>query len=373
MFKIDVLTTRAALDALAPEWSEMAEPSGRPLLSHQWFAAAAAAFAADGDLRIFLAREGGAIRAAAPLVVDRKGGVKRLRLLGFQTKEPEALPFTDRAALDAVCRAALRGGCPVSLPRVTDPATLQALQGAASRGVQITRPETTRTYANILGGDPAALERAMAKKKLGDIRRRRKRLAEEFGEVGFHAESPDAAGADAALAGLLEAEASGWKGRAGSSVLDDAAMGGFITDYARRAAGAGLLRVFTLQVAGEVAAGHMMVEGGGKLWAIKLGAHQRYLRLGAGVMVTHEVLRWACEHGLEAVDHLGVAETWQERWPLEATAQSTFHFYPRTPAGAAALTVDALAFARRRLESRAEARRGAAGASAGPVKELVPA
>jgi hypothetical protein len=73
-------------------------------------------------------------------------------------------------------------------------------------------------------------------------------------------------------------------------------------------------------------------------------------------MVTHDIMRWAGERGLKTFEHLGVAEAYQERWPLEVREQSTFHFYPRSIRGGAAFTVDGLDFARRRLRARLERR-----------------
>ena len=366
MLQTDLITTRAALAALKSEWDAMADPQGDPLLRHDWFMTSAEAFAAEGDLRVTVARDASGLRAALPLVRDRSGPTPRLRLLGFQLMEPQALPYRDAEALAAVVKAGLKTSWPVSLPRVAaDSEELGVLAGVAkARGVCVLRPDTTCTHANPLQADWPAFEKAMPSRKASEIRRRRKRLAEDHGEVDFESVSPSEAEAEAALAGLLRVEAAGWKGQAGTALTKDPALARFVLDYARAAARSGTLRVFNLRVGGEVAAAHLMVEHGGRLWGIKLGADERFHKYGVGVMINHDILRWACQQGLDSLEHLGVAEEWQTRWPLLTHRQSTFHFYPRSPAGAAALTLDVLDFAQRRVRSRLQARASARQAKA---------
>jgi hypothetical protein len=100
----------------------------------------------------------------------------------------------------------------------------------------------------------------------------------------------------------------------------------------------------------------MVVEHAGRLWGVKLGADERFYKYGVGVMVTHDIMRWGCERNLLAFEHLGVAEEYQQRWPLQVHEQSTFHFYSRNASGAAALVADTLQYARRRVEARMQAR-----------------
>jgi CelD/BcsL family acetyltransferase involved in cellulose biosynthesis len=359
MVTCDVLTTRADLQRLEADWNRLADKAGDPLLRHDWFTAAAAVFARDGDLRVVTAHDESGLRAAVPLVRDRTGPVARLRLLGFQVMEPQDLLSDDRAALEAACRRALGLGLTISLPRLAaESEALDVLTSVArGRTVLVLRPSTTRTHANLIQSDWAAFEKAMPPRQASEIRRRRKRLAEAHGELMFEALSPEESQVEAALADLLRVEAASWKAREGTALLHDRTMGRFIADYARLAARAGILRLFNLRVAGEVVASQMMVEHGGRLWGIKLGADERFHKFGPGVMVTHDIMRWASERGLESFEHLGVAEDFQKRWPLLVREQSTVHVYPRNPGGAAALTADVLDFARRRLKSRLEAAR----------------
>jgi CelD/BcsL family acetyltransferase involved in cellulose biosynthesis len=362
MHALEVVTTRARLDSLRDELNALGDAAGCPLLRHEWYAAAAEAFTADGDLFVVLARDAsGAVVAAAPLARRRGAAGVRLELLGGETMEPQALPHSDAAGLRAVCAAALEAGAPLALPRLpAGSPELEALcELGRKRGLQVVRPLTTRTHATLLQRDWAAFERAMTSRQPSLLRRRRKRLVQEHGEVSFEALSPDEARAEAALADLLRVEAAGWKAREGTSILHDPAQGRFIAAYARRAAAAGLLRLFYLRVAGEVVAGQMVVEHAGRLWGIKLGADERFYRYGVGVMVTHDIMRWGCERGLATFEHLGVAEDYQRRWPTEVRAHSTFRFYPVSAAGGARLALDTLEFMRRRARRRAAAARPA--------------
>jgi CelD/BcsL family acetyltransferase involved in cellulose biosynthesis len=133
-----------------------------------------------------------------------------------------------------------------------------------------------------------------------------------------------------------------------------------MSEYARLAAREGLLRLSFLRLAGEPIVVQMDVEHGGRLWGLKMGTDERWLKYAPGILSTHELFRWASERGLAACEHLGEAEEWQRRWPYEVRERSTFRFYPRRPGAALALGLDAVQFARRGAKMRALARARAA-------------
>lgn len=349
MLTTDLITTRAQFAALEGAWTALTARTGSPLDSHAWYAACAEGFTRDGDLRVFIARDEGGLRAAAPLVKDRSGALPRLRLLGFQAGEPQALPHTDREALAAVCAAVLRAGLALDLPRLpADSQELSVLTEAARGAVlPVLRPGSTSAYRNPIFGDWRSFEAAMSSKQRTELRRRRKKL-EELGHVAFEASAPVEAEVQAPLEAFFAVEGTGWKRRNGTALSQDPQARAMFEAYARRAARQGLLRLFFLRLDGRVVAGQLHVQFGGRLWALKIGFDETLAKHAPGALLTHEVLRYGCDNGLQAFEHLGGAEEWQRRWPTEEQRYTTVRLYPLSASGGAALTADTLDFVRRR-------------------------
>ena len=357
MYSLEVVSEPARLAELEGEWNALADGLGSPLLRHDWFMACTRAFAAGSRLAVHLVRDGeGRLRAVAPLRHERSHGVMRLQMLSRETYEPDAFLYDDEDALAVLCEAVVRQGRPVVLRRIgNDSRELALLQAAQRRrGLPVLRPGSTATYSNPLAADWKAIEASMSSKQKSELRRRRKKL-EELGAVAFEALAPDEATFEAALAAFFEVEGTGWKQRNGTSLLQDHRARGFYTDYALSAARQGLLRLFFLRLDGRVVAGQLHVAFGGRLWALKIGYDEALSKHAPGALLTHEVLRHGCEHGLHAFEHLGEAEEWQRRWPVEVRHYTTLRLYPISAGGGAALTLDTLDFVHRRARKRAAA------------------
>jgi len=349
MLTIDLITTRAQFASLEAAWTALAERTASPLDSHAWYAACAESFARDGDLRMFIARDENGLRAVAPLVKDRSGVLPRLRLLGFQAGEPQALPHADGEALAAVCAAVLRTGLALDLPRLpADSREISALTQAARGAVlPVLRPGSTAAYRNPILGDWKSFEAAMSSKQRSELRRRRKKL-EELGDVAFEASAPTESDFQAPLEAFFAVEGTGWKRRNGTALVQDPQARAMFEAYARQAARQGRLRLFFLRLDGRVVAGQLHVQFEDRLWALKIGFDETLAKHAPGALLTHEVLRYGCDHDLKAFEHLGGAEEWQRRWPTEEQRYSTLRLYPLSASGGAALTADTLDFVRRR-------------------------
>ena len=147
-------------------------------------------------------------------------------------------------------------------------------------------------------------------------------------------------------------EGAGWKAAAGTALVHDAAQRGFLLDVCRRAAAEGWLRFFFLRQDGRVIAAQLHLLYANRLWTLKIGYDEALSRFSPGALLTHDILRHACGLGLEGVEHLGVAELWQRRWPVEVREHATLRLYPVSAGGAVAFTADALDFVRRRRAAR---------------------
>jgi CelD/BcsL family acetyltransferase involved in cellulose biosynthesis len=181
-----------------------------------------------------------------------------------------------------------------------------------------------------------------------EVRRKRRGLEKE-GPVEFKAVAAGPEDVDACLAELLRIESSGWKGRQGSAIVHRPRLARFFRDYAHRAAREGTLRLFFLSLNGQNIAAQMLAETGGRLWQFKIGYDERWSRWSPGRLLMFDILRWAHEQGLEAVEYLGHGGGWQTRWPATFTEHASLRFYPATPSAAAAFVIDTVEFIRRKL------------------------
>ncbi len=90
-------------------------------------------FSPAPELAIFVARGGDrCVHAIAPLVLEREANFPRLRLLGYQAREPAGFLYDEAGALEAVTSAAMRQGLPVEFRRLPA-AEMRALNGTHSK------------------------------------------------------------------------------------------------------------------------------------------------------------------------------------------------------------------------------------------------
>jgi CelD/BcsL family acetyltransferase involved in cellulose biosynthesis len=195
----------------------------------------------------------------------------------------------------------------------------------------------------------------MSSKQRGALRRNWKKL-EETGPVRFEALAPDDAQFGELFETFLQVEATAWKRQKGTSLLQDDRARRFYTAYGRKAARLGMLRLFLLHVGDRVAAGQLHVLHADRLWALKIGYDEAFAQRSPGAVLTHEVLRYACQHGVKSFEHLGLAETWQTRWPTEPREHSTLRLYPASSRGAVGLLLDTADVSWAKLKARAQAR-----------------
>jgi CelD/BcsL family acetyltransferase involved in cellulose biosynthesis len=347
---VQIVSDVAQFAALETEWNALAERCATPLVRHEWFAAAVAAHGEGRDLAVFVARRGGCAVAIAPFVVERTGLVPRLMRLDRDACEPTPFLYEDERALTAVLAAVADRGLPVVLPRLeADSDDIRRFRALPRRaGLRILRFKVPAGTSVPLDADWSVFEAKMSSKSRTYIRRKRK-SAEREGAVSFQAVCPEESSIDRHLGEVFRVEAAGWKGRNGTAILMDARARRFWSAYARAAARLGTLRLFFLRIGDATAAVRMAVERGGRLWELKVGYDERFARHSPGILLTHETLRYACQHGLAAHEFLGVAEPWHRWWPLEMRHYASARSYPLSLLGGAALCEDVWRFGMRGL------------------------
>lgn len=349
---VEVISDIPGFQALKPEWNVIASGFDSPLHRHEWFAAYLEAFGDLSDFAIFVVRTDGAVRAIAPLVVDRSSGVARLVMSSQRMREPSGFLYADRASLTVLCEAVLGSGMPVVLARLGmhSEEVCEFRRCKRPSGLFIARAggAVARVPLNL---DWSVFEARISSGLRSFVRRKRK-IAEREGPLRFETVSPDAVNVDAYAEQLFRLEAAGWKSRAGTAILRNPRMHRFFLEYARRAAQENILRMFFLKIGTDVVAARMAVEYGARLWELKIGYDERWAKCSPGILLTHETLRYCCERGLVAHEFLGGAEHWQARWPIELRRDLTPRFYPLSLRGGVALSLDACEIAVKRATKR---------------------
>ncbi|MDD1521577.1 MULTISPECIES: GNAT family N-acetyltransferase [Bradyrhizobium] len=136
------------------------------------------------------------------------------------------------------------------------------------------------------------LRDALGAKKLKELRRQRHRL-EEHGPVVFEiARSSDEIGP--ALESFLQLEASGWKGKRGTALVQHAGDATFIGRAVPALAEAAQCEIVTLRAGATPIAAGIVLRHQDRAFFFKLGIDERFARYSPGVQLTLDLTRHLC-------------------------------------------------------------------------------
>jgi len=136
------------------------------------------------------------------------------------------------------------------------------------------------------------LRDALGTKKLKELRRLRHRL-EEHGPVVFEvARRPDEIGL--ALETFLQLEASGWKGKRGTALIQHAGDATFIRRAVLALAETAQCEVITLRAGTTPVAAGIVLRHQDRAFFFKLGIDERFARYSPGVQLTLDLTRHLC-------------------------------------------------------------------------------
>jgi CelD/BcsL family acetyltransferase involved in cellulose biosynthesis len=129
-------------------------------------------------------------------------------------------------------------------------------------------------------------------KKLKELRRQRHRLA-EHGAIGFEvARSPEQVAC--ALEIFLTLEASGWKARRGTALLQDDGDAGFVRRATVALAETGQCEIVTLRAGTIPVAAAIVLRHQDRAFYFKLGVDERFAKFSPGVQLTLDLTRHLC-------------------------------------------------------------------------------
>lgn len=212
------------------------------------------------------------------------------------------------------------------------------------------------------------LQEALGAKKLKELRRQRNRLA-DHGAVRFDvARTPEYVAP--ALETFLTLEASGWKARRGTALVQDAGDAAFIRRAAVALAANGQCEIITLRAGVAPVAAGIVLRHRDRAFFFKLGADERFARFSPGVQLTLELTRHLCADAqirfadsTAAPDHPMINPIWRGRLAIGDVLIPLRRRDPAVPLIRAALALRqaireparrAVHFLRQRRESRQE-------------------
>ncbi|MGB3445948.1 MAG: GNAT family N-acetyltransferase [Xanthobacteraceae bacterium] len=136
------------------------------------------------------------------------------------------------------------------------------------------------------------LQSALGSKKLKELRRQRRRLA-DHGRVEFAvARTPDEV--SRAVETLLTLEASGWKGQRGTALLQRAGDSQFIRAAAPMLAKTGACEIVSLHAGATPVAAAIVVRHQDRAFYFKMGIDEAFAKFSPGVQLTLDLTRHLC-------------------------------------------------------------------------------
>lgn len=349
-FELEIARSLGEFKRVSADWDRLAGKFASPLLEHDWFLACAETLHASADLHVLLVRRDGQLVAAAPLVLVGRGALGRLELLGASTLfEPSGFVYEDDQSLRYLCRCIVDQSLPMHLQRLPSEGAVdrELFRAAKNRG-WVSRGTAGETMFLDRGAGWADFLQSRSAQRRYDVRRARRRL-DAIGPVRFRALAPHPDDVDELLSRAFAIESSGWKGRCGSAVDLRPSLRRFMTNYAKRAATRGELRLGLLEAESFSMAMEIAVESHGRYWILKIGYDERWEKCSPGLLLLLEGIRAAQERGVRGHEFLGNAEPWLRPWSSGAHAYVSFRFYPRSTVGALSWAHDQLMRADARL------------------------
>ncbi len=321
---VQLVTSHATFLALADEWQALSSRCGDVLFQrHDFLRLWLQHFSPGAELRLLTLRDAGRnLVAVMPLLATRQ------TMYGIPMREWQSAANLHSCRFDLLADEPLQAThCFVDflrrrkdwdMLRLMDvPSTGQAqrlLVAAARAGLAGGRWDSARSPYIPLPPQWGELEATLHSKFRANLRRRRRLLA-THGTVTLERFSggPELA---SRLDEGLALEASGWKGQAGSAILQDAQTHAFYRELAAESARSGRLALWFLRVDGRAVAFQFALEHHARLLLLKPAYDEAFADSSPGQLLMEDVLRDAIARGLQEFDFLGPDMPWKRDWTV---------------------------------------------------------
>ncbi|HSQ59200.1 MAG TPA: GNAT family N-acetyltransferase [Acidobacteriota bacterium] len=307
------------------EWNALLEasPGDTLFVRHEWLENWWLHFAGGRRLALFVAREGGRLVAALPLLEERGsvGGAPATILRSLTNAHAFRYNALARpgstGALAAIWTHLRRRERPwdvVMMEEVPDDARVidPLLDAARADGARVGVWHGADVPYLPTSGTWEAYHASLSKNMRANLRKKGRRLEEE-GEVSFRRLREPSEVAEGMRAGLA-LEGSGWKAQAGSAILSDETLSRFYTRWAEIAAANGWLRLSFLDVNGTPVAFDFSTLYGGRYYDLKMGYDPAWERFSVGQLLKARILEACFGDETGEYDFLGASMRAKDDW-----------------------------------------------------------
>lgn len=333
-----------AIDSLKGEWNRLLAdgPADVPFLRFEWLSLWWKHFGSGRRLAVILARRGGRLVAALPLM-EARVSLPGLDLAALRSTtnghsfrfnalcardEPQAL-----AAIWSFLRSRERAWQVMILEEVPEDASLLGplLDSARRDGCPVGAWWSADVPYLPTVGTWEAYAAGLSRNMRANLRKKSRRLR-EHGDVAYRCVSSPGEVSEA-LRSSLWLEGSGWKEAAGSSISSDPGLTQFYSEWAETAAANGWLRLSTLEVDGRPVAFDFSTVYGGRYFDLKMGYDPTWGRHSVGQLLKAEILRRCFETDTLEYDFLGPSMRAKDDWAPRKRAHHWHYIYGNTPWG----------------------------------------
>jgi CelD/BcsL family acetyltransferase involved in cellulose biosynthesis len=323
----------AALTPLSEEIRALAARAAEPNVFYEpaFMLAAAPVFGADAGAML-VRSAAGRLAGLFPARIGRlQGGLSSMVIGWTHPFAPLGVPLVDRDDAEGVIAAWLGGlahdvekPATLFMPYLPDKgAFATALDAVLAQNRQASAAFGHHERALVDPGTDRAgyIERTVSAGRRKELRRQRRRL-EDLAPVSFaQVSSPDDIGT--ALNDFLMLEAGGWKGAAGTAIVNDPAVKAFVENAVAGLAAQGHARVDRMLHDGRVVATTVTLQSGDTAWCWKIAYSEDVARFSPGVQLVCELTeRLMAEPNVARVDSCAAADhpmidhIWGERLTL---------------------------------------------------------
>ena len=327
------VTGQSKIEALVPEWRAAAVRAASPAVAHPaWVLAFANANRQFGTaLQVYVERRDGLVVSVLPLTRSLAVTGRTLCSGADATWPYFSAVLSEQSTLHALIPRLLKhaGSLEWSSLRVVDPIYRALVAWSAQNRGRVRRRRALGEAIVMLDKDWPHVSRNIAPHLLRDMRGGEKKL-KAAGLMEFAAVS-DPEQVTAILPEFLSLEMRGWKGRAGSAILQVPELLAFYLDLVRRAVGSDLICLYTLRVADTLVAGELTVRAAGRIEVLKIAYDESRSAASPGTVLRSAILRDALQDGNYSRYCMGRPSSWKSRWIQRTRPLYTVHVY-RNPA-----------------------------------------
>ena len=321
--------------ALEREWNELVVTTqDEPFYRHEFLRVWLTHFTQGAKLEVLTTRDRtGKLAAAFPLMKTRGFFCGMPARLGTSTGNSHSCRF-DMVAEDGSSAgksffahlAADRSWDVLRIADVPDGGNAWHLYRAAEKaGFPVGTWESQSSPYLPLPSSYQELLAGMSTGFKANLRRRRRRL-EAMGTVSVEHVT---GGADlqARLEEGFAIERSGWKGKKGTAISQDARTYGFYTELAHTAAARNYLSLFFLTLNGKAIAFHYGLTYGGVYYVPKLAYDESLKECSPGLLLVEEGIKDCIARGVKGYDFLGLSGGWKTQWSNQTRRHNWLYIF----------------------------------------------